>query len=118
MTASTNPDPVDVLIVGAGGASGATVAKVLTKAGLRVVGLERGPWLKPEQFSGDELKFINRDYLWPDPVLNPRTVRRDVASTSVIQKSTPVRQMVGAGAIHSSGWFPRATENDFRMRSL
>ena len=44
------PDRADVCIIGAG-ASGATAAKVLTEAGLRVVALERGPWWKPEQFS-------------------------------------------------------------------
>src|SRR3954454_25104196 len=118
MSPTANPDPVDVLIVGTGGASGATVAKVLTEAGLRVVGLERGPWLKPEQFSGDEIKFINRDYLWPDPVLKPRTVRRDEQSASVVQQFSPLPQMVGGGTIHYSGWFPRATESDFKMRSL
>lgn len=118
MTASTKPEPADVLIVGAGGASGATVAKVLTEAGLRVVGLERGPWLKPEHFSGDEIKFINRNYLWPDPVLKPRTVRRDENSPSVTAQFSPLPQMVGGGTIHYSGWFPRATESDFRMRSL
>jgi choline dehydrogenase-like flavoprotein len=118
MSPTANTNPVDVLIVGAGGASGATVAKVLTEAGLRVVGLERGPWLKPEHFSGDEIKFINRNYLWPDPVLKPRTVRRDETSPAEVTQFSPMPQIVGGGTIHYSGWFPRATESDFRMRSL
>src|SRR4051794_36778332 len=118
MSRTTKTEPVDVLIVGAGGASGATVAKVLTEAGLRVVGLERGPWLKPDHFSGDEIKFINRNYLWPDPLLVPRTVRRNEDSPAQLQQFSPLPQMVGGGTIHYSGWFPRATESDFRMRSL
>ena len=118
MTIAARPDPVDVLIVGAGGASGATVAKVLTESGLRVVGLERGPWLRQEHFSADEIKFINRNYLWPDPVLKPRTVRRDESSTAEVKQFSPMPQGVGGGTIHYSGWFPRATESDFRMRSI
>ena len=72
--AETRHDPTDVLIIGAG-ASGATAAKVLTESGLRVVALEKGPWLTKETFSGDELASINRYDLWPDPLLNPRTHR-------------------------------------------
>lgn len=118
MTSARKPDPVDVLIIGAGGASGATAAKVLSESGLRVVGLERGPWLKGEHFSGDEIKFINRNYLWPDSVLKPRTYRPDDQSKSVLQQFSPTPQGVGGGTIHYSGWFPRATESDFKMRSL
>src|SRR3546814_7791753 len=82
MNYAKKPDPVDVVIVGAG-ASGGTAAKVLAEAGLKVVGLDRGPWLKPEKdYSGDELKFVNRDFLWPDPKLKPRTVRKDADSPS------------------------------------
>lgn len=117
-TPATKPEPVDVLIIGAGGASGATTAKVLTEAGLRVVGLERGPFLRPEHFSGDEIKYINRNYLWPDPVLKPRTVRRDETSTAVVEQFSSTPHCVGGGTIHYSGWFPRATEADFKMRSL
>jgi len=59
MAQRRKPDSVDVVIVGAG-ASGATAAKVLTERGLRVVGLERGPWRKRESFAGDELANVSR----------------------------------------------------------
>ena len=36
---------------------------------------ERGPWRTRETFGGDELANVNRYNLWPDPLLNPRTVR-------------------------------------------
>ncbi|MBA3450620.1 MAG: NAD(P)-binding protein, partial [Chloroflexia bacterium] len=42
MRVKRKPDKVEICIIGAG-ASGATAAKVLTEAGLRVVTLERGP---------------------------------------------------------------------------
>lgn len=115
---TTKHAEVDVVIVGVG-ASGGTAAKVLSEAGLRVVGLERGPWLKPEtHFSGDEIKFINRDYLSPDPALNPRTVRHDSHSDAEIASFSPVPQLVGGGTVHWAGWVPRPMPSDFIQRSL
>ncbi|MCU1585956.1 MAG: glucose-methanol-choline oxidoreductase [Microbacteriaceae bacterium] len=112
------PDVVDVVIVGMG-ASGGTAAKVLSEAGLTVVGLDRGPWLSPQtHFSGDELKFLNRDYLGPDPALNPRTVRHDLNSKAEITSFSPVPQLVGGGTVHWAGWVPRPMPSDFKQRSL
>lgn len=118
MPRERNPDPVDVIVVGLG-ASGGTAAKVLSEAGLSVVGLERGPWLRPrEHFSGDELKFVNRNYIWPDVKLNPRTVRDDEHSPSELFPFSPSPQMVGAGTVHWAGWLPRPMPSDFVQRSL
>ncbi len=111
------PDRTEVCIIGAG-ASGATAAKVLTEAGVRVVGLERGPWRKRESFGGDELANINRYNLWPDPILNPRTSRTTADEPAVENMFCPVPQMVGGGTVHWQGWLPRFTPNDFRLRSI
>ena len=111
------PEPTDVVIVGVG-AGGATAAKVLTEAGLRVVGLERGPWLKPEHASGDEIKILNRNYLWQDPKLKPRTVRASESEKAVVTNFSATPQVVGGGTTHWGGMVPRMTVNDFRMRSL
>ena len=112
------PPATDVVIVGAG-ASGATAAKVLTEAGFRVVGLERGPWLRPAQnFSGDEIKFVNRSYLWPDMKLSPRTYREDTSREARIFPFCPSVSLVGGGTVHWSGWMPRPMPSDFRQRSL
>lgn len=46
--------PADVVLVGVG-ATGALAANVLTRAGLRVVGLEAGPWRTGRDFVPDEL---------------------------------------------------------------
>lgn len=118
MNYAKKPDPVDAVIVGTG-ASGATAAKVLCEAGLKVVGLDRGPWLKPEKdYSGDELKFVNRNFLWPDPKLKPRTVREDAHSKSEIFPFSPLPQLVGGGTVHWAGWVPRPMPSDFRQKSL
>ena len=108
---------VDACIIGAG-ASGAAAAKVLTEAGLQVVGLERGPWRTKETFGGDELANVNRYNLWPDPLLNPRTVRDSAQDTATVDLFCPVPQMVGGGTVHWQGWLPRFTPNDFRLRSV
>jgi choline dehydrogenase-like flavoprotein len=116
-SAKRAPERVDVCIVGAG-AAGGTAAKVLTEAGLKVVALDRGPWLRNEHFSGDELKYLNRNYVWPDPKLKPRTYRpNDESETEVVQFS-PTPQGVGGGTIHWGGIVPRMTLDDFRLRSL
>jgi len=117
MTRNTNPEPVDVCIIGAG-ASGATAAKVLTESGLRVVALEKGPWRTKESFGGDELANVNRYNLWPDPLLNPRTSRTSADDPAELEAFCPVPQMVGGGTVHWQGWLPRFTEDDFRLRSV
>ncbi len=110
------PRPVDVCVIGAG-ASGATAAKVLTERGIDVVCLEKGPYLKPADFGGDELANVNRYYLWPDPILNPRTYRNQAEEAPESKLFCPVPQMVGGGTTHWTGWVPRFVESDFTPRS-
>jgi choline dehydrogenase-like flavoprotein len=117
MTRKSNPPSVPVCIIGAG-ASGAAAAKVLTERGIDVVALEKGPWRARESFGGDELANINRYNLWPDPLLDPRTVRTSEDEEPRVDLFCPVPQMVGGGTVHWQGWLPRFTENDFRLRTL
>lgn len=117
MTAKSRPERVDACIIGAG-ASGAAAAKVLTEHGFRVVALERGPWRGKETFGGDELANVNRYNLWPDPLLNPRTVRDGDEDEARVELFCPVPQMVGGGTVHWQGWLPRFTPNDFRPHSI
>ena len=117
MTNGAKPNRADICIIGAG-APGAAAAKVLTERGMRVVMLERGPWRTRETFGGDELANINRYNLWPDPLLNPRTVRDEVGGEFRTELFCPVPQMVGGGTVHWQGWLPRFTESDFRLHSI
>jgi len=114
---TVSPEHREACIIGAG-ASGATAAKVLCEAGVRVVALERGPWRERESFGGDELANINRYNLWPDPLLNPRTWRQSASESARTELFCPVPQMVGGGTVHWQGWLPRFTEGDFRLRSI
>jgi choline dehydrogenase-like flavoprotein len=118
MSVARTPPEVDAIVVGVG-ASGSTAAKVLCEAGLKVVGFDKGPLLRPaEHFSGDELKFVNRNYLWPDPKISPRTVRPDADASSEVFPFSPCPQLVGGGTNHWAGWLPRPRESDFMQRSL
>ena len=111
-------DSVDVIIVGMG-AGGGPAAKVLSEAGYRVIGFDKGPWLRPaEHYSGDELKYQNRSYLWPDVNLMPRTVRSDSNAEARIFNFSPVPSNVGGGTSHMAGWTPRPRESDFIFHSL
>ncbi|GMA22888.1 hypothetical protein GCM10025864_06470 [Luteimicrobium album] len=117
MNRARKPEPVDVVIVGSG-SGGATAAKVLSEAGLRVVALERGPWLRPDHASGDELKYLNRNYLWQDPKIKPRTFRTDESEKAVVTNFSATPQVVGGGTTHWGGMVPRLSPTDFRMRTL
>ena len=113
----SKPEKTPVCIIGAG-ASGATAARVLTEAGINVTVLDRGPWMKKEDFGSDELANVNRNYLWSDPILNPRTFRFSAQGEFHVGPFCPVPQMVGGGTVHWTGWVLRFVENDFRMHSL
>ena len=45
----TNPEPVDVLIIGAG-ASGAPVGWSLAETKMHILCLEQGDWMKPSEY--------------------------------------------------------------------
>lgn len=75
--------PVDAVIVGSG-PGGATAADVLTAAGWSVAIMEKGrnhlldpadPTRPVGDYSNDEIKFLHRSFLGPDPLLEPRTFR-------------------------------------------
>jgi gluconate 2-dehydrogenase alpha chain len=60
-----NLKPTDVVVVGLGAAGGVAVLP-LTQAGLEVIGLEAGTWLRPDDFAPDELRNNFRG--WPQAV--------------------------------------------------
>ena len=67
-------EKTDVVIIGVGGAGGILAAE-LGKAGMKVIGLERGPRLKTADFQLDELRYFQRQELRPDKKRQPVTWR-------------------------------------------
>ena len=58
-------EKTDVVIVGVGAAGGILAAE-LGKAGMKVIGLERGPRLKTSDFQLDELRYFQRQDTRPN----------------------------------------------------
>src|SRR5215470_4564939 len=68
-------EKTDVVIVGVGAAGGILAAE-LGKAGMKVIGVERGPRRRTEDFAAqDELRYFQRQDLRPDPKRQPVTWR-------------------------------------------
>src|SRR3981081_1480591 len=67
-------EKTDVVIVGMGAAGGVLAAE-LGQAGMKVIGLERGPRLKTADFQLDELRYFQRQELRPDKKRQPVTWR-------------------------------------------
>jgi gluconate 2-dehydrogenase alpha chain len=118
---------VDAVIVGSG-PGGATVADVLTAAGWSVVIVEKGRnhLLDPDNlaqpafdYSNDEIKFHNRYFLGPDPLVEPRTFRSEEADGDRVHvgEFNSVPTTVGGGGVHADGKVPRFRADDFRLLS-
>ena len=117
----------DAIIIGSGpGGSGA--ADVLTRAGWSVVIMEKGRnhLLDPDDltkpasdYSNDEIKFMSRHFLGPDPLIEPRAFRlsaEDGEHTHVGEVNS-IPTTVGGGGVHADGKVPRFREEDFRLLS-
>jgi len=120
MTASHRQPPVDVCVVGSG-AGGLVAARQLSRAGFRVVVLERGPWLRREDFVEDEIAVKHRGLLWPQVDDEPRTWRPDDrAEATRLSRETQLfsnAMCVGGATVHYSGLSWRFHESDFRVLS-
>jgi choline dehydrogenase-like flavoprotein len=115
----------DALIVGSG-PGGSTAADVLTAAGWSVCIFEKGRnhLLDPSDasrlaadYSNDEIKFLSRHFLGPDPLLEPRTFRRREGDHVHVGEVNTLPSTVGGGGVHADGKVPRFREQDFALRS-
>src|ERR1700724_3672276 len=121
---TTRLKEVDAVMVGMGW-TGAIMARELTKAGLNVVALERGPDRVPgEDFIlpavRDELRYVARLELMQDNSTDTITFRN-----TPDQSALPIRRFgaflpgegVGGSSIHWGGLHWRFQPTDFRIRS-
>ena len=115
----------DAVIVGSG-PGGSTAADILTAAGWSVCIFEKGrnhlidpadPSRLTEEYSNDEIKYMLRWFLGPDPLLEPRTFRRHEGEGDRIHTGevNNLPSTVGGGGVHADGKVPRFREDDFRM---
>jgi gluconate 2-dehydrogenase alpha chain len=107
----------DVVIVGVGAAGGILAAE-LGKAGMKVIGLERGPRLKTADFEPhDELRYFQRQDLRPNIKSQPITWRPNANARA---NPVPVQNygnQAGGGTVHYGTVSWRFHEDDFRARS-
>jgi gluconate 2-dehydrogenase alpha chain len=122
---ATRLKDVDAVMVGMGWA-GAMMARELTKAGLTVVGLERGQDRTPgEDFTlpsvRDEMKYSQRLELMMDNSVDTITFRNEPAELAL-----PIRRIgaflpgegVGGSGIHWGALHWRNLPTDFRIKSV
>jgi gluconate 2-dehydrogenase alpha chain len=109
-------EKTDVVIVGMG-AVGGVMAAELGKAGLKVIGLERGPRLKTADFQLDELRYFQRQDLRPDVKRQPVTWRPNANSRAVRISPQNNGNQAGGGTVHYGAVSWRLHEDDFRART-
>ena len=114
MSAAANS--FDAVILGSGAGGGAAAWK-LTKAGLRVCVVERGPEYGPADFIHDELAICRRSFWVPDPATDAHVV---VGPTGQPRRTAEgwIACCVGGGTVHMGGYFFRMRPEDLRLRTL
>src|SRR5262245_45394077 len=110
-------EKTDVVIVGVGAAGGILAAE-LGKAGMKVIGLERGPRLATRDFNPhDELRYFQRQDLRPNPKRQPVTWRANPNVRAAPIPTQSYGNQAGGGTVHYGAVSWRLHEDDFRARS-
>jgi gluconate 2-dehydrogenase alpha chain len=110
-------EKTDVVIVGVGAAGGILAAE-LGKAGMKVIGLERGPRLTTADFNPhDELRYFQRQDLRPNIKRQPVTWRPNANTRAVTMPVLNNGNQAGGGTVHYGAVSWRLHEDDFRARS-
>ena len=110
-------EPVDVLIVGAG-ASGAAMAWSLAETRMKILCLEQGGHMTPDDFPAAGLDWEMRGM--GDFSVNPN-VRNGASDYPINDTESPISpanfNAVGGSTVLYAGHFPRLRPNDFKVRT-
>ncbi len=113
----------DICIVGSGAGAGPVIYE-LSKAGYKVVVLEKGPWLKTSDFNKDEIAATRRSVYTPNLKDEQHVIESKNANEEWVAKSTYSTgrdfwngNMVGGSSNLMSGYFHRMKPNDFKLLS-
>lgn len=105
----------DVCIVGVGGLGG-IMAKELATAGLKVVGFERGPAPKHEDYAPrDSIRFLIRPEQLEWVRDEPTTTRGKVGEKTRVQYRTSPLNVLGGALLHWTGQSSRYMPGDFKL---
>ncbi|GAB5419306.1 MAG: GMC family oxidoreductase [Crocinitomicaceae bacterium] len=113
----------DVCIVGSGAGAGPVISE-LSKAGLKVVVLEKGPWLKTEDFTKDEMVATRRSVYTPNLKDECHVLVKQNSDDAWMRQSTYSSgrdfwngSAVGGSSNFMSAYFHRLKPVDFRLLS-
>lgn len=111
----------DVAIVGLGWC-GSLIAEELTRAGLNVVAIERGPWFEtatdfPPSVDTDELRWDTRRSMLLPPAVETTTFRNNLTQQALPSREWNLNELgynVGGSGTHWAGMAWRFTPFDFQ----
>lgn len=113
----------DICVIGSG-AGGAPIAWQAASKGKSVIVLEKGPWLREEHFTKDELACGRRDVFTPRPWEEQHLIESrgkdgqwQARPTSKSGRSFWNGNLVGGSSNFMSGFFHRLKPVDFRLLS-
>jgi choline dehydrogenase-like flavoprotein len=113
----------DVCIIGSGAGAG-PVAYELTKAGYKVLVLEKGPWIKTKDFNKDEIVSSRRSVYTPNLKDEPQVIEKknDEGEWTALSNYISGKDMwngncVGGSSNFMSGYFNRLKPDDFKLLS-
>ncbi len=113
----------DVCVVGSGAGAGPVIYE-LSKAGYKVIVLEKGPWFRTEDFSKDEMVATRRSVYTPNLKDEPQVIEDlndkgewGAKSTFETGRDFWNGNCVGGSSNFMSGYFARLKPVDFKLLS-
>ncbi|MCB9225210.1 MAG: GMC family oxidoreductase [Crocinitomicaceae bacterium] len=112
----------DICVIGSGAGAGPVIYE-LSKAGYKVVVLEKGPWIKTEDFTKDEMTATRRDAYIPRHEDEPQVIESPTSSgykaRSTDEGGSDFQNgsCVGGSSNFMSAYFHRLKPKDFRLLS-